>query len=77
MRCFLATALGIRLPRQASEAFTCVCNDNHYSNASGHLIHSPSYGIDDLRREAICRDGSVPFSEHRRGTCSHDSGVGH
>ena len=37
------------------------------------IIHK----IDDLRREAICRDGGVSFSEHRRGTYSHHTGVGH
>jgi hypothetical protein len=26
-------------------------------------------------QEAVCRDGSVSFSEHRRGTRSHPGGV--
>jgi hypothetical protein len=74
---FLAAAFAIGLLGQASKAFAYACNDNYNRNSSGHLVHSPSCGIEDFRREAICRDGSVSFSEDRRGTCSHQGGLGH
>jgi hypothetical protein len=53
------------------------CNDEHYVNSSGHWVHSPSCGSEPDRKEAICRDGSVSFSEHRSGMCSHHGGVEH
>jgi hypothetical protein len=77
MRWFLAAALVIGFLGQASKAFAYACNDNYYRNASTHLVHSPSCGLEDLRQEALCGDGSVSFSEHRRGTCSHHHGVAH
>lgn len=51
------------------------CNDNHYVNSSGHLVHSPSYGEEDEKRTAECRDGSVSYSEHNRATCAYHGGV--
>ena len=77
MRWLPAAALVIGLAGQAGEAFAYTCNDNHYVNSSGHWVHSPSCGTEPDRQEAVCRDGSVSFSEHRRGTCSHHGGVEH
>ena len=65
--------LALVLPTSLAEAYAC--NNGHYVNSSGHVVHSPSCGREHLRREAICRDGSVSFSEHHRGTCSHHHGV--
>ena len=62
---------------QASPARAHSCNDNHYVNSSGHVVHSPSCGEEHEKRTAECRDGSVSFSEHRRGTCSYHGGVAH
>ena len=77
MRWLLAAALVIGCARQAGEAFAYTCNDSHYANSSGHWVHSPSCGTEPDHQEAVCRDGSVSFSEHRRGTCSHHGGVKH
>lgn len=52
---------------------------NHYTNVSGHRVHSPSRTISGGRprgASAHCSDGSWSFSEHRRGTCSHHGGIG-
>ena len=46
-------------------------------NSSGHVLHSPSCGQEHEKRTAECRDGSVSFSEHHRGACSHHGGVAH
>lgn len=51
---------------------------NHYTNVSGHVVHSPSRTLSGGRpagASAQCRDGSWSFSEHRQGTCSHHGGV--
>ena len=71
--CALTAMLMLVLPTSQAEAYAC--NNRHYVNSSGHVVHSPSCGREHLRREAICRDGSVSFSEHHRGTCSHHHGV--
>lgn len=60
---------------QPSGAFAYACNDRHYVNSSGHVVHSPTCGGAPGHHEAICRDGSESHSEHRRGTCSHHGGV--
>jgi predicted RNA-binding Zn-ribbon protein involved in translation (DUF1610 family) len=60
-----------------AEAFAFACNNNFYVNASGNLIHSPSCGKEHIKPMADCRDGSVSFSEHHSGTCSHHGGVAH
>ena len=64
-------------PAYASAARAYSCNDNHYVNSSGHVVHSPSCGEEHEKRAAECRDGSVSFSEHHRGTCSYHGGVAH
>ena len=62
---------------QVREAEAYACNNRHYVNSSGHVIHSPSCGNESEppRHTATCRDGSISFSEHRRGTCSGHRGV--
>lgn len=77
MNFLLATALAIVFAAQTGEALAYVCNNNHYVNSSGHFVHSPSCGHEPLRHTADCRDGSVSFSEHHRGRCSHHGGVAH
>jgi Protein of unknown function (DUF3761) len=62
---------------QAGPVFAYSCNDNHYVNSSGHIVHSPSCSEEHDKRIAECRDGSVSYSEHHRGTCSHHGGVAH
>jgi hypothetical protein len=60
----------------ANSALAYSCNGNHYVNSSGHLVHSPSCGrAGEGHPHAVCRDGSVSYSEHHRGTCSHHGGV--
>jgi hypothetical protein len=51
------------------------CNNRYYVNASGHVVHSPSCGGERLRPTALCRDGSVSYSERHGGACSHHHGV--
>ena len=70
-----ALSVLLALAGQTREAFAYTCNDNHYVNSSGHCVHSPSCGTEPDHQEAVCRDGRVSFSEHRRGTCSHHGGV--
>jgi predicted RNA-binding Zn-ribbon protein involved in translation (DUF1610 family) len=75
MRHLLGVALSLALAVHGSEAFAYACNSRYYVNVSGHLVHSPSCGQEHLRRTAECRDGSVSFSEHHPGTCSHHGRV--
>jgi hypothetical protein len=77
MRCFLAAALLVGLVGQPGEAFAYTCNDRHYVNVDGQVVHSPSCGREDEKRTADCRDGSVSFSKHHSGTCSGHGGVAH
>ena len=77
MRCLLAAALAISLAGQVGPALAYACNNNYYVNSSGHLVHSPSCGEEHEKRTAECRDGSVSYSEHHRGTCSYHGGVAH
>jgi predicted RNA-binding Zn-ribbon protein involved in translation (DUF1610 family) len=62
---------------QPEKAFAYACNNDYYVNSSGHLVHSPSCGKENIKPTADCRDGSVSFSEHHSGTCSHRGGVAH
>ena len=62
---------------QGEEAFAFAYNDNYYVNSSGHLVHSPSCGQEHIKPTTDCRDGSISFSEHHSGTCSHHGGVAH
>jgi Protein of unknown function (DUF3761) len=69
----LAVAAIVMSPLSAS-AFQC--NDRHYTNSSGVLVHSPSCGnATEGHETAICRDGSHSYSMHHSGTCSHHGGV--
>jgi predicted RNA-binding Zn-ribbon protein involved in translation (DUF1610 family) len=68
-----ATFLVMACMATAAQAYQC--NNRYYLNRSGHVVHSPSCGSEHLRRAAICRDGSVSYSEHHSGTCSHHGGV--
>jgi predicted RNA-binding Zn-ribbon protein involved in translation (DUF1610 family) len=72
---YLFAAAFVCLVGHASSALAYSCNDNHYTNSSGHVVHSPSCGKEPEKRTAECRDGSVSFSEHHRGTCSYHGGV--
>jgi predicted RNA-binding Zn-ribbon protein involved in translation (DUF1610 family) len=76
MRCLFAAAF-FCVAWQASPALAYSCNDNHYVNSSEHVVHSPSCGQEHEKRMAECRDGSVSYSEHHSGTCSHHGGVAH
>jgi hypothetical protein len=59
-----------------SDVYAFACNNGYYINSSGHQVHSPSCGRpEEGHRSAVCRDGSISFSEHHRGTCSHHGGV--
>jgi hypothetical protein len=63
---------------QTSDAATAYpCNNRSYLNSSGHVVHSPSCGSgsEPPHHTATCRDGSVSYSEHHRGTCSYHGGV--
>jgi hypothetical protein len=77
MRALWALSVLLALAGQTRDAFAYICNANHYVNSSGHWVHSPSCRTEPDHQEAVCRDGSVSFSEHRRGTCSHHGGVEH
>ena len=77
MKVLLAAALVIFFAAQNGKAFAYACNNNYYVNSSGHFVHSPSCGEERQKRTAECRDGSVSFSEHHRGTCSSHGGVAH
>jgi predicted RNA-binding Zn-ribbon protein involved in translation (DUF1610 family) len=77
MKSLPAAALVICFAAQSGKALAYACNNNYYVNSSGHLVHSPSCGQEHEKRTAECRDGSVSFSEHHRGACSHHGGVAH
>jgi hypothetical protein len=71
-----------RAPRQApavSQPDEAQLNEHrHYTNKSGHEVHSPAHSKDGAKPKgatAQCRDGTYSFSEHHRGTCSHHGGV--
>jgi hypothetical protein len=69
-------AADARQRHAAAEA--TLLSHHHYVNVSGHQVHSPSRtlsGRAPAGASARCGDGSFSFSEHRRGTCSHHSGV--
>jgi allantoicase len=68
-----ALALSAALPLGA-QAYQC--NNRHYVNSSGVLVHSPSCGNGSEGHEtAICRDGGHSYSMHHSGTRSHHGGV--
>jgi hypothetical protein len=80
MRIIVALSVLAALTAQIREAAAYSCNNNHYVNSSGHVVHSPSCGQGaetGLHHTAECRDGSTSFSEHHRGTCSYHGGVAH
>jgi hypothetical protein len=78
MRMFLLTMALLILTAPSQTAFAYACNQNYYTNSSGHHVHSPSCGAKgEGTPHAVCRDGSISYSEHHRGTCSHHGGVEH
>jgi Protein of unknown function (DUF3761) len=77
MRAIQTLAILIALTGQVTKAEAYACNDRHYINSYGHVVHSPSCGTEPDHKTADCRDGSVSHSEHHRGTCSHHGGVAH
>jgi hypothetical protein len=77
MRAIQTLAILIVVTGHVTKAEAYACNDQHYINSSGHVVHSPSCGIEPDHKTAECRDGSVSHSEHLRGTCSHHGGVAH
>jgi len=61
---------------QANEAE--LLSHRHYRAKDGHEVHSPARSTHDqvpAGASAKCQDGTYSFSQHRRGTCSHHSGV--
>ena len=54
-----AAAAFVCLVWHASSVLAYSCNDNHYVNSSGHVVHSPSCGEEHEKRTAECRDGSI------------------
>ena len=57
-------------------ASSYACNHGSYVNSSGRTVHSPSCGgAGEGTPHAVCRDGSISYSEHRLGTCSRHGGV--
>jgi hypothetical protein len=57
-------------------AYAYECNNGHYVNRSGEVVHSPSCdGEANEKAMATCRDGSTSYSRHRSGTCSGHGGV--
>lgn len=46
-----------------------------YSESPKVSQKTPETEIDNSGATAKCRDGSLSYSEHRRGTCSHHGGV--
>ena len=76
MRYFAAAALLFSIVGQTGQADAYACNHSYYVNSSGHRVHSPSCGQKgEGRPHAVCRDGSISYSEHHRGTCSRHGGV--
>jgi Protein of unknown function (DUF3761) len=67
---------GRSLAAHADEAFAYACKDRYYLNSSGHMIHSPSSGREPEHQTAVCRNGSLSFSEHHGETCSSHRGSG-
>jgi hypothetical protein len=77
MRTVMIIAILCGVFGQVRDANAYACNNRHYVNSSGHVVHSPSCGRESPRHTATCRDGSISYSEHRRGTCSGHGGVSH
>ena len=72
----ITTTIALTARRRFPRSRAYACNNRHYVNSSGHVVHSPSWGREHLRQTAVRCGGSVSFSEHRRGTCSHHHAVG-
>jgi hypothetical protein len=72
----IALALALVVGGGLTDVQAYQCNDRHYVNSSGVLVHSPSCGSPREGHEiAVCRDGSHSYSMHHSGTCSHHGGV--
>jgi hypothetical protein len=52
-------------------------NNQWYRSSNGDEVYSPSqqYQSQDGQETAECNDGTVSYSHHHRGTCSHHGGV--
>ncbi len=75
MRALLALLAFLAVAGQSGEAAAYACNNRHYVNSSGHIVHSPSCGRESPHPTERCRDGSFSYSEHHRGACSGHGGV--
>ena len=76
MRAILVCLVLMSTLAQVGEASAYACNYRYYVNHSGHVVHSPSCGVrGEGTPHATCRDGSISYSEHHRGTCSRHGGV--
>jgi|GEM_PF-6949745 len=50
--------------------------DEYYFSVDGTLVHRPTMeACKNARVTAICADGSLSYSRHHQGTCSHHGGV--
>ena len=58
---YLFVAAFVCLVWHAGSALAYSCNDNHYVNSSGHVVHSPSCGEEHEKRTTECRDGASAF----------------
>lgn len=77
----LCTALAMLFLLAAS---TALCREPHgspddafYRSTDGQLVHRPTRAADpaDGKVTATCRDGSLSYSHHHRGTCFGHGGV--
>lgn len=65
-------------PKVEASAAAGLSNDNYYTNVDGNRVHAPAYSessCEAVGASAECRDATCSFSQNRRGTCSHHSGV--
>jgi hypothetical protein len=71
-----AEAKPARAPATERTQPSATADEDHYVNVDGERVHRPVRAISrPPGASARCRDGSYSFSRHRRGTCSHHSGV--
>jgi hypothetical protein len=56
------------------------CATDYYQSSNGNCVHRPTYPLTTNRAPlppptARCADGSMSYSQHRSGTCSHHGGI--
>jgi hypothetical protein len=52
------------------------CGEDYYRNSDGVCVHRPASGPGaPSGATAKCKDGTLSYSTHRQGTCSHHGGV--